>query len=130
MGRLVEGRWLNEWYDTSRTGGRFERQASPFLNWVTPDGAPGPTGSGGFKAESGRYHLYISYACPWAHRTLITRNLKGLQDHIGLSIVYPTWQKTKPDKDDHVGWVFRSEDDSPLSSSTGFGSFPPKDCIP
>ena len=88
MGRLVEGQWLNEWYDTSKTGGRFERHASHFRNWVTPDGAPGPTGKGGFKAEPGRYHLYVSYACPWAHRTLITRALKGLEEAIGLSVVH------------------------------------------
>ena len=83
-----------------------------------------------FKPESGRYHLYISYACPYCHRTLLARNLKGLQDHIGLSVVHPTWQKTKPDKDDHVGWVFRSENDEPLKSILGFGSFPCKDVIP
>jgi putative glutathione S-transferase len=88
MGRLVEGQWLNEWYDTSRTGGRFERQSSHFRNWVTPDGAPGPTGKGGFKAETGRYHLYVSYACPWAHRTLIMRALKGLEDAVSLSVVH------------------------------------------
>ena len=88
MGRLVEGQWLNEWYDTSKTGGRFERHASHFRNWVTPDGAAGPTGKGGFKAEPGRYHLYVSYACPWAHRTLIMRALKGLEEAIGLSVVH------------------------------------------
>jgi putative glutathione S-transferase len=88
MGRLIEGAWQNEWYDTSRTGGRFERQSAHFRNWVTPDGSPGPTGKGGFKAEHGRYHLYVSYACPWAHRTLIMRALKGLEDAISVSVVH------------------------------------------
>jgi glutathionyl-hydroquinone reductase len=88
MGRLVQGAWQNEWYDTSRTGGRFERQSAHFRNWVTPDGSPGPTGKGGFKAEPGRYHLYVSYACPWAHRTLIMRALKGLEEAIGISVVH------------------------------------------
>lgn len=81
MGLLVEGRWYDRWYDTERTGGRFERTESAFRNWVTASGA------GGFKAESGRYHLYVSLACPWAHRTLIFRKLKRLEPHISLSIV-------------------------------------------
>lgn len=76
-----------KWYDTAATGGRFVRQESRFRNWVTPDGSPGPSGSGGFAAEAGRYHLYISPACPWAHRTLIFRKLKGLEDMISLSAV-------------------------------------------
>ncbi|MDO9526486.1 MAG: glutathione S-transferase family protein [Gemmobacter sp.] len=89
MGQLVKGVWDPSWYDTDSTGGRFKRDATSFRNWVTPDGAPGPTGSGGFVAESGRYHLYVSYACPWAHRTLIFRALKGLESHIGVSVVHP-----------------------------------------
>lgn len=64
MGQLVDGRWSTEWYDTAKTGGAFVRSEAPFRNWITPDGAPGPTGEGGFPAEAGRYHLYISYACP------------------------------------------------------------------
>jgi putative glutathione S-transferase len=88
MGRLVEGVWHYESFDTNATGGRFERQASRFRNWVTPDGSPGPSGKGGFKAEAGRYHLYVSYACPWAHRTLIMRALKGLEDAVSRSVVH------------------------------------------
>lgn len=89
MGRLINGIWHDEWYDTASHGGRFVRDASVFRNWVTADGAPGPSGEGGFKAESGRYHLYVAYACPWAHRTLIFRQLKQLQDHVGCSVVGP-----------------------------------------
>lgn len=89
MGLLVEGKWQDKWYDTGKTGGRFVRQDAAFRNWVTPDGAAGPTGDAGFKAEAGRYHLYVSLACPWAHRTLIVRKLKGLDDKIGLTIVDP-----------------------------------------
>jgi putative glutathione S-transferase len=89
MGLLIEGKWTDKWYDTRSTGGAFKRQESSFRNWVTADGAAGPTGDGGFKAEAGRYHLYVSLACPWAHRTLIFRKLKGLEDKISLSIVDP-----------------------------------------
>jgi putative glutathione S-transferase len=89
MGLLVEGKWQDQWYDTAKTGGRFVRQDAAFRNWVTPDGAAGPTGEAGFKAEAGRYHLYVSLACPWAHRTLIFRKLKRLDDKIGLTIVDP-----------------------------------------
>ena len=88
MGLLVDGVWQDKWYDTASTGGRFVRKASQFRNWVTPDGSPGPTGDGGFKAEPGRYHLYVSYACPWAHRTLIFRALKGLEELIPVSVVH------------------------------------------
>lgn len=89
MGLLVEGTWHDKWYDTSKTGGRFVRSESQFRNWVTADGSAGPTGESGFKAESGRYHLYVSYACPWAHRTLIFRQLKDLNEHISYSAVQP-----------------------------------------
>jgi glutathionyl-hydroquinone reductase len=88
MGLLVEGIWRDQWYDTKSTRGRFVRQDSAFRNWITPDGSPGPTGEGGFEAEPGRYHLYVSLACPWAHRTLIFRRLKGLEDAIGISVVH------------------------------------------
>src|SRR5690606_31853998 len=89
MGLLVDGVWRDVWYDTDTTGGKFEREAARFRNWITPDGQPGPTGEGGFPAQSGRYHLYVCYACPWAHRTLIFRSLKGLAPHIGVSVVHP-----------------------------------------
>ncbi|MGF1497978.1 MAG: glutathione S-transferase family protein [Elainellaceae cyanobacterium] len=87
MGLLIDGVWHDKWYDTESTGGRFVRQESQFRNWLTADGSPGPSGEGGFKAEPGRYHLYVSYACPWAHRTLIFRALKGLEEMISLSVV-------------------------------------------
>ncbi len=87
MGLLVEGKWHTDWYDTASTGGKFVRQDARFRHWVTADGAPGPTGDGGFKAEAGRYHLYVSLACPWAHRTLIFRQLKGLEHMISVSVV-------------------------------------------
>lgn len=89
MGLLVDGKWQDNWYDTKTSGGKFERSEAQFRNWVTADGSAGPSGEGGFKAESGRYHLYVSYACPWAHRALIFRQLKGLEDHIGVSVVHP-----------------------------------------
>jgi putative glutathione S-transferase len=88
MGLLVEGVWQDQWYDTKKSGGRFVRQDSRFRNWVTADGAPGPSGEGGFKAEPGRYHLYVSLACPWAHRTLIFRKLKKLETLIDVSVVH------------------------------------------
>lgn len=98
MGMLVDGVWQDRWYDTKSTGGRFVRSSAPFRNWVTADGSPGPTGEGGFKAEAGRYHLYVSLACPWAHRTLIMRKLKGLEGMIGLSVVH--WRMLEH------GWTF------------------------
>jgi glutathionyl-hydroquinone reductase len=88
MGLLVEGVWVDQWYDTKSTGGAFVRGRAAFRNWVTGDGGPGPSGVGGFKAEPGRYHLYVSLACPWAHRTLIFRKLKRLEQMIGLSVVH------------------------------------------
>lgn len=87
MGLLVDGKWHDVWYDTGSTQGRFERSKAQFRNWVTQDGSAGPTGEGGFKAEPGRYHLYVSYACPWAHRTLIFRALKKLEKIISVSVV-------------------------------------------
>ena len=89
MGLLVDGQWQDKWYDTASSGGRFEREDAGFRNWVTIDGSAGPTGVGGFKAEPDRYHLYVSLACPWAHRTLVYRKLKGLEDIIPISVVHP-----------------------------------------
>lgn len=102
MGLLVDGQWHDKWYDTSKSGGRFVREDAQFRNWVTADGQAGPSGEGGFPAESGRYHLYVSMACPWAHRSLIVRHLKGLADHISVSTVHPDmlsngWQYHGPD---------------------------------
>ena len=87
MGKLIEGVWHDVWYETEKHDGRFERQDSSFRNWVTTDGSAGPSGKGGFAAEAGRYHLYVSLACPWAHRTIILRKLKGLEDMISMSVV-------------------------------------------
>ncbi len=97
MGLLVEGIWRDQWYDTEKTQGHFVRQTSGFRNWITPDGSAG-SGRGGFKAEPGRYHLYVSSACPWAHRTLIFRALKGLESMISISVVH--WFMGKQ------GWTF------------------------
>lgn len=101
MGLLVDGIWQDQWYDTKTTGGRFERSAAQFRNWVTASGEPGPSGKGGFVAEPGRYHLYVSLACPWAHRTLIMRQLKGLETMIDISVVH--WLMA--DK----GWTFETD---------------------
>jgi putative glutathione S-transferase len=98
MGLLVNGEWRDQWYDTAATGGRFVRKESTFRNWVTPDGAPGPSGQGGFAAAPGRYHLYVSLACPWAHRALIMRALKGLEGAIGVSVVHWLMREN--------GWTF------------------------
>jgi putative glutathione S-transferase len=87
MGQLVEGVWSGRHMPPSKDG-RFVRVETQFRNWITPDGSPGPTGAGGFKAEPGRYHLYVSLACPWAHRTLIMRRLKGLEGAIGTSVMH------------------------------------------
>ena len=102
MGQLIDGKWSTQGYDTKSTGGKFKRSVSAFRNWVTADGAAGPTGEEGYKAESGRYHLYVSYACPWAHRTLIFRALKGLEDHISVSVVSPKMP-------DETGWAFNGD---------------------
>ena len=102
MGLLVDGVWKDQWYDTKSTKGRFERSESQMRNWITPDGRPGPSGEGGFEAESGRYHLYVSLACPWAHRTLILRKLKGLETMIDVSVVH--WFMADN------GWTFEETD--------------------
>lgn len=87
MGLLINGKWHTDWYDTKSTGGKFERKASSFRNWITKDGSAGITGEAGFKAEPNRYHLYVSLACPWAHRAIIYRQLKGLDSMIPMSVV-------------------------------------------
>ncbi|MGF1833805.1 glutathione S-transferase family protein [Photobacterium sanguinicancri] len=89
MGKLVNGVWHDIWYDTKDSDGKFVREDAGFRDWVTADGELGPQGQRGFQAESGRYHLYVSLACPWAHRTLIFRQLKQLEDHIGVTVVSP-----------------------------------------
>ncbi|MGG7645185.1 glutathione S-transferase family protein [Rhodovulum sp. YNF3179] len=101
MGQLIDGVWNSGWYDTKSTGGKFVRSTAKFRNWVTADGSPGPSGEGGFKAESGRYHLYVSLACPWASRALAFRTLKGLEDHISVDVVHPDML------DD--GWTFATD---------------------
>ncbi len=97
MGLLIEGRWKDQWYESSADGA-FQREQAQRRNWVTADGSPGPSGEGGFKAEAGRYHLYVSLACPWAHRTLILRKLKGLERLIDVSVV--SWLMLEN------GWTF------------------------
>jgi putative glutathione S-transferase len=89
MGLLIDGQWHDQWYDTKSSNGKFIRTQAQYRNWVTSDGAAGPSGEPGYKAEPGRYHLYVSLACPWAHRTLIVRALKGLQAHISFDVVHP-----------------------------------------
>ncbi|SIS84549.1 putative glutathione S-transferase [Roseivivax lentus] len=101
MGQLVDGVWHDTWYDTSKTGGKFVRSETAFRNWITADGAAGPSGEGGFPAESGRYHLYVSLACPWAHRALIFLKLKDLEAHIGVSVVHPDMMSD--------GWSFDAD---------------------
>ena len=98
MGLLIEGKWHDRWYDTKDNNGEFIREDSQFRSWITPDGSAGPSGIAGFPAEPGRYHLYVSLACPWAHRTLIFRKLKSLEDIIAVSIVHPHMLDQ--------GWVF------------------------
>ncbi|WP_299828200.1 glutathione S-transferase family protein [uncultured Roseobacter sp.] len=107
MGLLVDGVWHDRWYDTKSTGGSFKRADAQFRNWITADGAPGPSGTGGFTPDSGRYHLYVSYACPWAHRTLVFRKLKALEEHISVSAVHPDMLSD--------GWTFEADN----SGATG-----------
>lgn len=104
MGLLVNGQWQDKWYDTDNNQGEFKREAAQLRNWVTEDGSAGQSGDAGFKAEKDRYHLYVSLACPWAHRTLIFRHLKGLEDYISVSVV-------SPDMLEH-GWTFDKDNHS------------------
>lgn len=113
MGVLVNGEWRDALPEGDSSDGRFRRKDASFRNWVTASGDAGPSGEAGFKAESGRYHLYVSYACPWAHRALIFRALKGLTEHIDVSVVHPDMF------DD--GWTFATD----MPGATGdqlFGS--------
>jgi putative glutathione S-transferase len=102
MGLLVDGKWQDRWYDTKKSGGRFERSESLWRDFVTADGSPAPGRTRGFKAEPGRYHLYVSLACPWAHRTLIVRKLKRLEEVVSVSIVHHFMGEN--------GWTFLAED--------------------
>ncbi len=111
MGLLVDGKWQDKWYDTKKSKGEFVRQAAKFRNWITPDGSPGPSGKGGFKAEADRYHLYVSLACPWAHRTVIFRKLKGLEGIIGLIVVHPHMLEN--------GWELRDENGNSIDPLHG-----------
>ena len=111
MGLLVDGQWHDKWYDTDKSKGKFIRSTSQFRNWVTADGSAGPSGEAGFEAESGRYHLYVSLACPWAHRTLILRALKGLEDKISVDVVHPVMLEH--------GWTF----DTDFPAATGDSQF-------
>ncbi|UWR18808.1 glutathione S-transferase family protein [Sulfitobacter pontiacus] len=113
MGLLIDGEWRDKWYDTESTGGKFERSTSKFRNWVTADGSAGPSGKSGFQSQSGRYHLYVSYACPWAHRALIFRALKDLTDHISVSVVHPDMMED--------GWTFATDFEG-ATGDTLFGS--------
>ena len=113
MGLLVDGVWHDQWYDTKTSGGKFIRTTAQYRNWITADGSAGPSGVGGFKAEPGRYHLYVSLACPWAHRTLIVRALKGLESMISVDSVHPLMLEH--------GWTF--ETDFPAATGDSlFGS--------
>ncbi len=103
MGLLVDGKWTDQWYDTKSSGGAFKRQDAKFRNWITADGSAGPSGESGFQAEAGRYHMYVSYACPWAHRALIFRSLKGLEDLITVDAVHPDMLSD--------GWTFERDSD-------------------
>jgi len=101
MGQLVNGIWHDVWYDTKASGGAFQRSNADFRNWITADGSAGPSGKSGFRAEPGRYHLYVSLACPWANRALFFRTLKGLEGMIGVSVVHPDMLSD--------GWTFGTD---------------------
>jgi len=110
---LVDGTWQVAGLLNKSSDGKFLRADAQMRNWITPDGAPGPSGRGGFAAESGRYHLYVSLACPWAHRTLIFRQLKGLAPHIDVSVAHPDMLDQ--------GWSFATDADGATGDAL-FGS--------
>ena len=113
-GQFVDGVWHTQWHDTKSTGGRFKRTEPKFRSWVTPDGSAGPSGEGGFAAERSRYHLYVSLACPWAHRTVIFRKLKKLDDVISMSVVEPIMGER--------GWQFGPDaDEDTVNGKTTLG---------
>jgi putative glutathione S-transferase len=112
MGLLVDGQWQDKWYDTKSNDGAFKRESAQFRHWITADGSAGPTGQSGFTAEADRYHLYVSLACPWAHRTLIFRKLKQLESFISVSIVSPLMLEQ--------GWSFKKDEGSSGDDLYGF----------
>jgi glutathionyl-hydroquinone reductase len=128
MGIMVEGKWDND--ATPRTvKGAFQRPDSVFRNWITPDGAPGPSGTGGFKAEKGRYHLYVTHNCPWAYRTVLFRKLKGLEDVISIAIGGSqrkdegwTWTNEEGTIPDAVNHIFRLHEVYTRANPTYTGS--------
>ncbi|WP_299569498.1 glutathione S-transferase family protein [uncultured Shewanella sp.] len=109
MGLLQNGQWVDQWYATKENGGKFQREEAQLRNWITQDGTAGPNGASGFKAESARYHLYVSLACPWAHRTLIFRQLKQLTNHIDITVVEPHMLTN--------GWEFKGPNQSQTAHS-------------
>jgi putative glutathione S-transferase len=114
MGLLVDGVWHDDSFDKARMeGGRFNRPTTKFRNWITSDGSPGPSGEGGFPAEAGRYHLYVSLACPWAHRTIIFRHLKKLESVISMSVT--SWYMGED------GWTFNTKEGSSGDTVNGAG---------
>lgn len=115
MGLLVEGKWVDQWYDTESTGGKFVRKDSSFRDWITRDGIINDETRKAYPAERGRYHLYVSLACPWAARVLMVRKLKGLEDIVGLSIVSPLMY----DK----GWTFGDYPGATEDKSTALSTF-------
>lgn len=110
---LINGKWTENWQPVQAKDeqGRFIRQTSSFRNWITVDGQAGPTGMGGFKAEKGRYHLYVALICPWASRTLMVRQLKGLQEMIDITVVNPQLG--------NQGWQFGRFDGANLDEING-----------
>lgn len=112
MGLLIDGQWHDQWYDTESSEGRFVREAATLRNWITADGEAGPSGKAGFTAEGDRYHLYVSLACPWAHRTLIFRRLKNLEDIISVSVVSPLMLEQ--------GWTYKQDEGSSGDALYGF----------